>query len=108
MTCITGKSENIGCEQVVPTKEQKAPVNHLPAVTPPSPWPQHGQAWTDPTMLDNLKRQVEQLNNQLASKTDENDKLKSEMLSLRTQSTTGPSEVESTLVPSQLDAKPLG
>lgn len=83
-------------------------------VTPPPIWPQpsvgasylppSGQTWTDPTILENLKRQIDQLNNQLASKTEENDKLKSEVSSLKSQAVNAAdlSEAESTLIPSQV------
>lgn len=92
---------------------QTTSVNHLPVVTPP-PWghssvaaasylPPTSQPRADPAMLDNLKRQVDQLNNQLMNTTEQNVKLKGEVASLKSQAeNVAEPEVESTLIPSQV------
>lgn len=86
--------------------------NQLPLVTPPTAWPvgtsylpPTNQTWADPSVIDDLKRQVEQLSSQLGSSTEENIKLKTELSSFKTQedSSADISEVESTLVPSTVN-----
>ena len=75
---------------------------------PPVGWPQHGVGgsffpppgqWTDPAIVDNLKKQMETLRSQLASKNDENQRLILEVSTLKTQATGD--DVQSTLVPSK-------
>lgn len=101
---------------VVQEKRAQVAPNHLPLVTPTPPvWspspvggsylPPAGQSWADPSMVDNLKRQVDLLRSQLAGASDENSKLKTEVSSLKAlveKSTSQQSEVEATLVPSQV------
>lgn len=82
----------------------------MPVVTPPPAWghpsvgvsylPPTTQQWTDPTVIDNMKRQIEQLNGQVANISEENVKLKVEVSSLRSEADSD-HDVESTLIPSQ-------
>lgn len=86
----------------------------MPVVTPPPAWghlpvgvsylPPTSQQWTDPTVIDNLKRQVDQLNSQLANTSKENVKLKAEVFSLHSEAESV-HDVESTLIPSQVANK---
>ena len=98
-------------------KSAQAASNHLPIVTPPPVWsspsvggsylPPTGQSWADPSMVDNLKRQVDLLRNQLAGASEENGKLKAEVTSLKVdleKNTSQHSEVEATLIPSQVSS----
>lgn len=93
---------------------QASSVNHLPVVTPPPAWPHPsvrgsylpptGQPWADPAVIDNLKRQVDSLNSQLATTSQENHKLKAEVLSLLPAGSTT-NDVESTLIPGEVVKK---
>lgn len=88
-------------------KNNQAPAV-LPVVTPPPTWPHPspasaylphaGQQWVDPTMMDNLKRQVDQLNSQLSSIREENTRLKADLLSEAERG----KDVEATIVPNQV------
>lgn len=84
-------------------KTQAAPASHLPVVNPPPAWPHPsvGGSWADPAVIDNFKRQIDQLNSQLANNSAENDKLKAEVISLQSESDST-HDVESTLIPSQV------
>lgn len=97
-------------------KKAQAAGNHVPIVTPPmwatssaggSYLPPAGQSWADPSMVDNLKRQVELLRSQLSGASEENSRLKTEVSSLKVQldrTASQPSEVEATLIPSQVSS----
>lgn len=83
-------------------------------MTPPPAWghptvgvsylPPTSQQWADPTLIDNLKRQIDQLNGQLANTSEENVKLKAEVVSLQS-GADSVQDVESTLIPSQVSGK---
>lgn len=96
-------------------KRTQAVSNHLPIVTPTPVWASHsvggsylppaGQSWADPSMVDNLKRQLDLLRSQLTGASEENGRLKAEVTSLKVQlEKNGPlqSEVEATLIPNQV------
>ncbi len=81
---------------------------HHPAVTPPPPgnWPPgpvpSNQLWADPTIVDNLKKQITQLNSEVSLLRDKNNQLMVELTSLKIQKVESvSSEEESTLVPSK-------
>ena len=90
--------------------QASAASNLLPVVTPPPTWPHPspasaylphaGQQWVDPTMVDNLKRQVDQLNSQLSSTREENTRLKADIHS-EAERGSG-KDVEATIVPNQV------
>ena len=98
-------------------KKPQAASNHLPIVTPSPMWappsvggsylPPAGQSWADPSMVDNLKRQVDLLRTQVTGASEENSRLKAEVTSLKVQlERNGPqqSEVEATLIPSKVSS----
>ena len=109
---------NVYCilKGVVQEKRAQVAPNHLPLATPAPPvWSPSpvggsyispaGQPWADPSMIDNLKRQVDLLRSQLAGASEENSKLKKEVSSLKVlveKGTSQQSEAEATLVPSQV------
>ena len=99
-------------------KKAQASGNHVPIVTPPPIWappsvggsylPPTGQSWPDPSMVENLKRQMELLRSQLSGASEENSRLKTEVSSLKVQldkTTSQQSEGEATLIPSQVSTQ---
>lgn len=63
--------------------------------------PPTSPSWADPAVIDNFKRQIDQLTSQLTIASEENNKLRSEVLSLQSGSDSS-HDVESTLIPSQV------
>ena len=92
-------------------KAQATSANRLPVVTPPPAWPHPSvggsylpptsPSWADPAVIDNFKRQIDQLNSQLANSSEENSKLRSQVLCLQSGSESV-HDVEGTLIPSQV------
>jgi hypothetical protein len=83
----------------------------MPVVTPPPTWPHpsvggsyfppNSPSWAesaDPAVIDNLKRQIDQLKSQLANSFEENIELKSQVLS----GSDSVHDVEGILIPSQV------